>query len=110
MAKDNKSQHFQVQKVPVFCKLIFMQLKLAWPDPSVGIVEIFRVECRGLSSERMNDETILRTQMEKDTVLEDWGWGRVEVLFVKSHQCPRGRRGDWMAVTAVKGDWKQRVA
>ena len=60
MAKDNTSQHFWTQIVPVFCKLIFMWLKLAWLGLSPGIVEIFRVEYKGLSSNGINDERILK--------------------------------------------------
>jgi hypothetical protein len=47
MAKDNISQCFQTQIIPVFCKLIFMWLRLAWLGSSVRIAEMFWVDSKG---------------------------------------------------------------
>lgn len=58
--KTIKANNFWIQLVLVFCKLIYIWLKLAWLGPTKVTVEIFTVECRGLSSTGINDETIIR--------------------------------------------------
>lgn len=60
MVEDDISQHFWTQIVPVFCKWIFMCLKLAWLVFSLGTGDAFRVEYKSLSSNGINDERILK--------------------------------------------------
>lgn len=93
-----------------------MWLKLAWLGLSVGIVEIFRVEYKGLSSNGINDETILKAEMERDPLLRGWEWGRgiiCQVTSMSTADRASGRRRGWRADScqeaAVKRAWKERA-